>query len=136
MTDSTQSRWPLHPVWQALSDIDWGMPDQALSIPVRAANLPSDRWLFINGLSGLTSFMAREGVNDPEQAFQAFFDAAKHFHNMESDYNGKSFTDYLTEKAAAKARKFNVAFPGVGDVVQEKIRAAKATAYRKAKDGE
>ncbi|WP_305907844.1 hypothetical protein Q9L42_013695 [Methylomarinum sp. Ch1-1] len=97
------------------------MPDQALSIAVRAANLPSDRWLFINGLSGLTSFMAREGINDPEQAFQAFFDAAKHFHNLESDYNGKSFTDYLREKAAAKARRFNVAFPGVGDVVQEKI---------------
>lgn len=135
-TDSTQSRWPLHPIWEALAAIDWGMPDQGISIPVRAANLPSDRYLFINGLAGLTSFMAREGISDPEEAFEAFKNAARYFHNMQSDYNGKSFNEYLQEKAAAKARHFNVMFPGVGEVVEEKIKEVKASAYRKAKDGE
>jgi len=135
-TDSTQSRWPLHPVWEALAGIDWGMPDQGISIPVKASTLPSDRYLFINGLAGLTSFMAREGISDPEEAFEAFKNAARHFHNMESDYNGKSFKQYLHEKAAAKARHFNVEFPGVGEIVNEKIKQAKAAAYRKAKGGE
>ncbi|MGZ5052169.1 MAG: hypothetical protein ACXWAS_14030 [Methylobacter sp.] len=135
-TDSTQSRWPLHPVWEALANIDWGMPDQGSSVPVRASSLPSDRYLFINGLAGLTSFMAREGISDPEEAFEAFKNAARHFHDMESDYTGESFAGYLREKAAAKARHYNVDFPGVGESVNQKIRQVKADAYRKAKDGE
>ena len=135
-TDTTQSRWPLHPVWEALSDIDWGMPIQSISIPVRSNNPPSDRFLFINGISSLSSYMAREGIRDPEKAFQSFIDDARYFHNMESDYNGKSFTDYLIEKAAAKARKYNLEFPAIGEEVKEKIIQAKAEAYRKAKDGD
>ncbi len=102
--DSTQSRWPLHPVWEALSQIDWGMPDQPVSIPVRSDNPPSDYSLFVNGLSGITSFMAREGIADPEEAFEAFKNAACYFHNMESDYNGKSFKDYLLVKSGGKSQ--------------------------------
>jgi len=135
-TDTTQSRWPLHPVWEVLCDIDWGVPIQPISIPVRSSNPPSDRFLFINGLSSISSYMAREGIRDPEEAFQKFLNDARYFHNMESDYNGKSFVDYLIEKAAAKARKYNVEFPEVGGEVQEKIIQAKAEAYKKARDGD
>jgi len=135
-TDTTQSRWPLHPVWEALCDIDWGVPIQPISIPVRSSNPPSDRFLFINGLSSISSYMAREGIRDPEEAFQKFLNDARYFHNMESDYNGKSFVDYLIEKAAAKARKYNLEFPEVGGEVQEKIIQAKAEAYKKARDGD
>lgn len=135
-TDTTQSRWPMHPIWEALCNIDWGMPEQPVSIPVRSDSPPSDYFLFINGLSSITSYMAREGITDPDQAFEAFKNDARHFHNMETDYNGKSFNDYLLEKAAAKARRFNLPFPGVGDDVKEKIIHAKAEAYRKAKEGD
>jgi len=134
--DSTKARWPLHPVWEELLAVEWGMPLTGIDIRAKASGLPSDRYLFINGLSALTSFMAREGINDPEEAFEAFKNAARHFHNMQSDYNGKSFTDYLLEKAAAKARHFNVDFPGLGEATQEKIKMVKADAYRKAKDGD
>ncbi|WP_026600232.1 hypothetical protein [Methylomonas sp. 11b] len=113
-SDSSKSRWPLHPVWESLLALEWNVPLVGIDIRAKASALPSDRYLFINGLAALTSFMAREGIRDPEEGFEAFKNAARYFHNMQSDYNGKSFTDYVLEKAAAKARQFNVAFPGVG----------------------
>jgi hypothetical protein len=135
-SDSTQSRWPLHPVWEALSMIDWGLPNPPISIPVRASNPPSDHFLFINGLSGITSYMAREGIADPDIAFERFKEAAWKHHDLYTDYNGKSFKGYLLEKAAAKARQYNLPFPGIGETAKALVTQAKAKAYKKARDDE
>jgi len=36
---------------------------------------------------------------------------ARYFYNLESGYKSKILTDYLIEKAPAKARKYNLEFP-------------------------
>lgn len=135
-TDTTQSRWPLHPVWEALSNVDWGVPEKDYKRSAPSSDAPCDYRLFLNGLAGITSYMAREGITNPEEAFEAYMNDVRHFHDTRSDYNGKSFNDYVYEKAASKARKYNLPFPGVGEKVEEKIIQAKAKAYKKVKDGD
>jgi len=135
-TDSTQTRWPLHPVWSALSDIDWPDSLDGVSIPVRPHRVPSERSLFENGVSGITSFMAREGITDPLLAFDAFYEHAKSYHDGRTFFTLVDFDDYLKEKAALKARRFNLPYPGVKEKRDEKLADAYAREYRKRKDGE
>ena len=136
LDDQTQSRWPMHPVWAALCEIDWQNPDNHISIPVRTSNPPSNRQLFINGMSGITSYMAREGITNTDEAFQRFKEDARNFHEIECDYNYISFSGYLIDKASAKARRFHLAYPGVLERSKTKTKEVVANAYRKARDGE
>ncbi|MEX2492304.1 MAG: hypothetical protein WD425_11135 [Nitrospirales bacterium] len=135
-TDTTQSRWPLHPAWAALSEIEWPDSLPGVSMPVRSQSIPGDFYLFENGLSGLTSFMAREGLTDPQEALQAYFDAARRFHNERSHFTGTDFSGYLQEKAALKARAYNLPYPGIEEKRDKLLTEAISKAYRKAKDGE
>jgi len=136
LTDTTQSRWPLHPVWADLANVVWLDSQPGTSQPVRPDRAPSDYYLFANGLSGLTSYMAREGLTDPDTAADAYFDAARRFHNTQAHYTGIDFKGYVREKAALKARDYNLTYPDIQEARDEHLTEAMAKAYRKAKDGE
>jgi hypothetical protein len=136
--DSNQTRWPNHPLWNDLSSIPWsGDTGQPLG-RVRKERLPSDESLFINGLGGLTSFMARHGITDLGEGFGEFLAHAERFHDSYQRQSGKDFKGYVLEKVSAKGRKYNTLENRNKETERdERERTRKdAHAYRKAKDGE
>ena len=136
-SDDTKSRWPIHPVWSALAEVDW--PDdlvEGTSIPVRSSNIPSDKSIFVNGLGGITALMARDGITDSPTAFKVFQERARAYHNDRRHHTGIDFEDYLREKAALKSKAFNIDYPGIAEKRQQKLKETYAKAYRKAKDGD
>ena len=60
--DQTRSRWPIHPLWAALSSVDWRTGGGPLSRHYSPARIPGDKKLMGMALSILVSFMAREGI--------------------------------------------------------------------------
>ena len=128
-TDTTQSRWPVHPIWELLSGLEWQNDTGGTSKPVRNFNIPSDEKLFVFGLSTISSFMAREGITDPRQAFEEYYSQAKSYHLGKSFLTGTDMDGYLVEKAQNKARRFNVSWPGNKEKAQAQMNEAVAKAY-------
>jgi len=135
-TDENQSRWPLHPVWEALAMVDWPDTLPGTSTPIRSKGIPGEQYLFENGLSGITSFMALNGITDPHEAFHMFEERAKQYHNRKGHFTGQGYEGYLSEKASLKARAYNLSYPGVDEKRDAQLRQAYAKEYRKRKDGE
>jgi hypothetical protein len=61
-TDSTRSRWTLHPLWDELTRVDWGLPPIRLTRSYKGLGAPSDKSLARMVRAALTSLMARDGV--------------------------------------------------------------------------
>ncbi|MES9868409.1 MAG: hypothetical protein ABW149_01725 [Sedimenticola sp.] len=134
-SDNTQSRWPTHPLWAVLSAADWGTEQGCYRQHTPKDTPPSDKSLFINGLSGLTSFMAREGITDPHSGAPAFFRAAKDFHEGRAHFTGLSFDDYILQKVQAKARRYGT-MVNQPEGKAHPADAAVAREYRRRSDGE
>ncbi len=130
--DATQSRWPLHPLWDALSQIEWFGSFEGTSMPVRSQRIPSDFYLYVSGLAGLTSFMAVKGIYDFNVALEAYAKEARYYHNELGLITGIGFNGYIEEKVLTKARKYNL------EVLSDEDRQRKdyAEQYRKESDGE
>lgn len=135
-TDKTQTRWQTTHFWQQLQQVYW---DGDLAIKKRevpTGRPPCDRSLFVNGLSGLSSFMAREGITDPFQGSYAFMQSAKQFHDDREYLTGFDFVGYVSQKVAEKARKFNSFVNSPTESHIHPADSAVADAYRKLSDGE
>jgi hypothetical protein len=57
----------------------------------------------VNGLGGLTSYMAREGIKNPLDGIRQFWIRAQEYH----DQSGEGFRAYVDKKVASKQRHFN-----------------------------
>jgi len=136
LTDDTKSRWPMHPLWAELVEADWGPYLKAKPKPIRPNNPPTDRYLFEAGLGSLTSFMARENISDVYDANFEYIQKAKAHHSSKTEFTGSDLHTYAFERAALKARKFNLPFAGFEDKSKQVLIEAKTEAYRKARDGE
>lgn len=101
--DSNPSRWPMHPAWLEITQ-SCNQHDAPSVQRVPKERLPSDESLFINGLSAITSFMAREGISEVDEAFGEFWTKAERFH---AEKRGTPMKEYLNKKAAEKAKRFN-----------------------------
>lgn len=114
-TDDTRSRWPTHPVWEAIAKA-WDVPSDApLMTRVDKRRAPSDEILFKHGIWGLSSFMAREGITDVDEGLGEFLHAlGKHF---ETVAGSGGLAAYLETKVRSKARMYNSRVPG--DVVDD-----------------
>ena len=138
LADDTQTRWQNHPLWDSLSAVSWSNEPVLPLARLRKERIPSDESLFINGLGGLTSFMARHAITDLGEGFGKFLANAERFHNIYQRKVGKNFKRYIQEKVSTKARKYNT----IENRNDEKIRQdrehtqGEADAYRKAKDGD
>lgn len=133
-SDDNQSRWPSHPLWDALRNISWGEHEGPRLARVRKDRAPSDEALFINGLGGITSFMAREGITDLGEGFGEFLARAHRFHDLHGRAKGQSFEKYVQTKVENKGRRYNTIENTDPEAVQR--RREEAEAYRKARDGE
>jgi hypothetical protein len=103
-TDSNRSRWPTLATWAQLSNIDWGDASPPTRARVPQERLPSDETLFSRGLWPLTSFMAREGILDLQEALDAFLRKATRYHAM---VKKQDLNDYLLGKVAQKGKRYN-----------------------------
>jgi len=134
--DSTQSRWPCHPLWSSLLCTEcWGNDQEYAPISrVRKQRVPRDETLFINGLAPITSFMAREGITDLDEGLGTFIHRLVKYHEMRDKSTLKPLEKYVQQKVAEKGRKYNSI--DQRDLESGKEIKAKAEAYRKARDGE
>jgi len=132
--DSNRTRWPLHPVWEALSRADWNDPDPPLLARLRKERVPSDESLFINGMAGITSFMAREGIRDLDEGLGEFIAHAHRFHDQRARLGKPKFRGYVTDKVALKGRKFNTLRNESREEIEARRRQAEA--YRARRDGD
>ena len=130
--DKNPSRWPLHSLWALLQAAEFGDQRQPALVRSRPASLPSDEWLFTNGLGSFTSYMAREGITDLEEGFARFFADACDFHERQ----GSSAERYAEIKARAKGRKFGTINNRPETLIDLEAQAIAAEQYRRAKDGE
>lgn len=108
--DDTRTRWPTHPMWQQIIAVDGLCAPSAAR--VRRARIPSDVTLFRQGLAGVTSFMAREGITDFAKGVSAFLHAAAAYHaeparNEPEGQGDERLQRYVHRKVNAKFRRFN-----------------------------
>lgn len=108
--DKTQTRWPSSSLWKLIQEVQWNGINELQRKDSERSKGPTDRSLFINGLSPLTSFMAREQIFDVDEAGLAFINAARGFHNKLSIEDSRSdFESYVSSKVREKIRAFSIA---------------------------
>jgi hypothetical protein len=135
--DKTRSRWPLHPLWGCVSAVDFGSRGGPLSPRFSPTRAPDDDYLFTRGLSGIVSFMARDGITDFEAGVKAYVAQLRHYHlDLCFDVIGMPFEDYIHEKVALKARQYNTMVNSAPESMEGTGRATDAEAYRRLSNGE
>lgn len=123
--DQTRARWPTDSLWKGLQSVTFDDHDIEPMRREFSRNIPADYYLFIIGIAGIISFMAIHNIPDFREAANQFLIAAEDFHVWNPKNLGQTLNEYAYEKAAMKARKFNLPF---GDSTSES-----AEAYRKVK---
>ena len=131
--DETQTRWPNHPLWDVLSDAPWEYDELIKLKRTHLTRPPSRESLFVNGLGGITSFMALEGITDLGEGFGEFLNQAHIYHDQQERFKGYRFGTYIETKVRQKGRKFNTLNNIGRDDAEIKQHARD---YRKEKDGE
>ena len=107
-SDETRSRWPTHPLWEDLTRL-WDIDPEAPPLTrVTRARLPSDDRLFRHGISGLTAFMAREGITDYGHGLGEFLQALEAYYDDPQRQFPEGLQDYIRPKTRAKAPRYNV----------------------------
>ncbi|MBB1061048.1 hypothetical protein H4F98_10720 [Lysobacter spongiae] len=110
-SDDTRSRWPTHPLWQALAG-SWDLdPDAPPLTRVEKSRLPPDDYLFRAGIAGLTSFMAREGIEDYSHGLGEFLQAFETYFEGPDKEFPEGLQAYIRRKTKAQARRYNVRMP-------------------------
>lgn len=130
--DTNRSRWAIHPLWAYLASVDFETTGGALSREFTAQRVPSDQRLFDYGFSIISSFMAREGITDLYDGVEAYYRGLYHHLNNRALNAGASFDDFVNERIAIKAKRFN-------SILNKQLdgdAALDSEAYRKASDGE
>lgn len=130
-TDINRSRWAIHPLWACLSSIDFETSGGSLSRTFSPQRIPSDQRLFDFGFSVISSFMAREGITDLLEGVDAFYRGLYHYLNNRTMNMGTGFDEYVNERIALKAKRFNSILNKSDD-----IQIDSSDEYRKQSDGE
>ena len=130
--DQTRSRWPIHPLWVALSSVDWESNESPLKSRFKNDRAPSEEACLDRGFSGLTTWMAIHGIDDHQEALLKYTSAvSKHIYAI-ADRMGIPVDDFIVGKVAFKARQFNTMN---NNLIEEDLDYL-AEAYRRASDGE
>lgn len=129
-TDCNRARWPLHPLWQALSNVQWRLDDVPLIRRFSAARTPSVARICRFLLSYVTSFMALQRIRDFDTGASQLVLATRSQQEAHCvKYLGIGFDDWIEEQVAVKAKRFNLPFGEVsaredGDRSLEDAQAA------------
>jgi hypothetical protein len=118
--DKTRSRWPIHPLWQCLSAIDWGTPGGPLSRQFSLDRRPTEGSIYGRALSSLVCFMAYQGITDYYEAEEVFLRRMRsHHERLCHEFIGVPFEQYVEEKVRAKARVYNTILNATVDATDE-----------------
>lgn len=119
--------------WTGIVDAWGSRGSEAPAIRARKQRVPSDQWLFVNGLSGITSFMAARGILNLDRGFLAYRQEAKAYYGAAP---GQSLESYARKKVLEKARRFNTMRTRIPDQFEKAQIKHDAERYKKASDGE
>lgn len=104
--DKNRSRWPLAEIWAELIELEFGQEKRLPMKRVKSETVPSRNWLVMYTLGGLTSYMAANGHDDLEHAFNRFVDDADEYFNEFKRYGFDKVKDYVDAKVAEKLTRF------------------------------
>lgn len=105
-SDSTRSRWPIHPLWLQLSGIDFGSHDVAKLTRVIKTDTPSESSIARRALSALAGFMAVKGIHEMDEGFESLRMAMHNSLHTDAFYQGKAPAALIQEKVALKQREY------------------------------
>lgn len=108
-SDKTRSRWPIHPLWMALSSIDWETQGGPLLREYSPSRAPSKAWIGRRALSLMASIGALNNVKDFEATLGALGDAAFAQLADQADFKGLHHVSHFLEKVEVLQRKYNTA---------------------------
>ncbi len=135
-SDTNQTRWPTHPLWDQITRVFDEQGEQPKLQRFTPMRLPADERLFVHGMGGLTSFMAARGIEDMGEGIGEYFHQATEFHNSRSGLNQMGLELYLDRKVRVKSRRYNAKNNRQNLSGDKQEAAENADAYRQAADGE
>ncbi len=105
--DKTRSRWPIHPLWLALSSLDWGTSGGPLLRKYTASRAPTMGWLGSRCASVIASIGAVANLSDYDlaaaEAKKQGYDAMA----LQNGISGISVDQFFREKVAGLNREYN-----------------------------
>lgn len=109
--DSNRARWPMHPLWQQLSEVRWRLDDQPLIRRFTMARLPDEARLCRFLISYITSFMALKQISDFDTGAQQAIEAARQMQEAHCQKRlAIAFGEWVYQQVAVKAKHFNLPF--------------------------
>ncbi len=129
--DQTRSRWPIHPLWLALSEVDWETQGGPLKSRFENQRTPKNSAILRRASSSLFTWMAANQQTVFDDAIHAFVVALQTHLENEADSYGVMLDTFVDQKVAIKARQFNTLINKPNDEPFDEKEA-----YRKASDGE
>jgi len=111
--DVNKSRWPVYPLWEALSAARFNDEKLEPLLRTRKTRVPSDDYLYRAGLGPITSFMAREDIDDLEQGLDQFAKGARRYFVNTFAQTGKALGAYVNEKTRLKRTRYNKQKPAL-----------------------
>ena len=132
LTDTKRDRWPNHPLWDDISNIYLFPSDQPRLKRFSIGRLPHDERIFVHGLGAITSFMAREGIEDFSEGIGEYLHQATQYHARKSE----NLHRYIQRKVKAKGRKYNTINNRANDPEMLREIRKQANAYKRVRDGE
>jgi len=109
--DKTKSRWPNHPFWDQIQNVDFGTDH---TVPLSRQHFrrePLDKYFFVNGLAPITSYMAAKGIKTFEEAGPRLLKDAEKYHASRAVLSDEDIETYCQKRAAIKARDYSTRFP-------------------------
>lgn len=107
-TDDTRSRWPLHPLWPALSGIDWNGDGGPLLRTYKPTRAPGDDYLGGRALALIAAVGAVVGERDFDAAARVTEGLAWDALARQNGLSGIGPEQFFAEKVDGLARAFNV----------------------------
>lgn len=134
LDDATRSRWPVHPLWAALSSVDFGTAEMPRLRRVVTTKKPAEESVLRRALACLITFMVLRGIAEHMEGFEAMARGVNNLLETDAFFQGIPAHELIEERIALKAREYFMR-NGVGEVVAPDDDDDPATAYRKASRG-
>ncbi len=104
--DQTRSRWPVHPVWAALSSVDFGSPEMPRLERVIVTNKPTVDSIVRRCIAGLVSLMALKSIVDLSEGKECLNNCIEEQIASDAFWAGVDPVKYLVSKIALKRREY------------------------------
>lgn len=133
--DRTRSRWPIHPLWMDLADIDWESPGGPLLRSYSPSRAPSREYLGSRALALLASMGAVADLPDFQEASVELLHEASNALGRRYGLSGISLEQGFAEMVAANNRRSNSKLNDPSDPEEEPEPPELQNPYYRAKQG-